>query len=684
MINTTLFSTLEPNDKELHYFPQEKLKHLKKVDDVNLCVTVMHHSWEWFNWNYKFDLENAIIQNSEFLFLGHDHYDEMKTVKKGNILEISCAGEMKFSDLNFQDSFNVYVINTVTNSFNGYKFDWNPREKIFVHKNQGENKLLQSKSDILVPLQSFIKEIKNDTYNSSKDFTKYFAFPNLVIEQKNDFGKNKEIKTEEELKEYINAKKRLLIYGPSNSGKTTLLKYLYLDFYYRKIPLLFSVDSTTKIRLNNFIKRLFEDQYGDDPILFEKYQQTEKEKKVLIIDGWEHISKSYNREKFLKMIEDEFEFIIISVSIVQPSIIESIKNEINKEQSYQELHIKPFFAEKRSQLVRKICLYNRVNNEEEIDKIDKLIDSLVQNNSSLFSLSPGFIISYTNYFIKEHCFDYTKGEEVFSKVFEYDLHRSILEFARREDFDLILTVFEEIASYIYKIHNDVLRIEEVREVIEKYNSEYGEKANPSYVVDVGKKSKLFKETDDLSIYFANKNYLAYFIAKYLIRVANRDSDYSGIQYALNNICFDINSDIFMFITYLLNDIRNVMSIASKAGELLSSWEEIDFDNNNIAYLRKRKQCNIEAPTKKDYDQRKKDREKTEEEIYDNVTLEAKGLFEYNENDVNEYPYNLIRAKKYTEMICKALAAFHSTLKLSQKEQLIECIYSYPSRIAYAF
>ena len=45
LINTALFSTLEPNDKELHYFPNNKMNGLRRVKDVNICITFMHHSW---------------------------------------------------------------------------------------------------------------------------------------------------------------------------------------------------------------------------------------------------------------------------------------------------------------------------------------------------------------------------------------------------------------------------------------------------------------------------------------------------------------------------------------------------------------------------------------------------------------------------------------------------------------
>ena len=41
LLNTAPFSTLEPDDKELHYFPDNKIYELYKSGDANICITVM-------------------------------------------------------------------------------------------------------------------------------------------------------------------------------------------------------------------------------------------------------------------------------------------------------------------------------------------------------------------------------------------------------------------------------------------------------------------------------------------------------------------------------------------------------------------------------------------------------------------------------------------------------------------
>lgn len=685
LINTAPFSTLEPDDKELHYFPDSKINSLMRSADANLCITVMHHSYEWFNWNYKSNLEKAIIDNSELLLYGHDHRERTTSLSIDNSLDtwISSAGEMKFSSLDEIDSFNAIVIDTEANAFDGYVFSWDKSSKIYTHKVLATQKSFQNHSTKLMPLPSYIKSIKQDNYNLSDDFTDYFVFPKLVAETQNEFDRNKTATSIEELTDILIEKKKLVISGATNSGKTTLLKYLYCSLSSEKTPLFLSTDGKQRIKAQNFIRHLFEEQYGDDRALFEKYEQLDLDKKVLIIDGWDQLNIK-NQNAIIQKIEEFFGYIIISVGNSRSDVVEAIKGEISDQSQYFELHIKPFFTEKRNELVRNICLQKSSYRDDDVSNVNRLIDSLVQNNSGLFSLNPAFIVRYTNCFIQDPYQDYTKGEAVFSKIFEFELNQSIMKFVKRQDADELFTAFEEVAGYMYTQKKDELPIEEVRSVIDNYNNTYGEHVNVKDVITIGIKAKILKETDDLSIYFINKNHLSYFIAKYLIRVSQGEpADISGIEYALENICFGINSDIVLFISYILNNTRILTSISNYAGKLLEPWDAIDLSNKNISLLHNIPLEQITPPTDEEKKKYETGREKSEEDNYSEEVIEAKGLFDYDDSSIDQYQYRLVRALKYTEMICKSLPAFHSKLKLNQKQDLVESIYLYPRKIVFA-
>lgn len=686
LINTAPLSTLKPDDKELHYFPEGSMHHLSRAEDANLCITVMHHSCEWFNWQYRSNLEKAVIDNSEFILSGHDHKEHTNKLSIDNSLDtwISSAGEMKFSSLDGVDSYNIIVIDTEFNAFDGYIFTWDKKEKIYTHKVLADQKSLQNHSSKLTPLPSYVKSIKEDTYNSANDFTDYFVFPKLVAEAKNKFDKSKTISTIEELKEVLYDKRKIIVSGATNSGKSTLLKYIYCSIINEKAPLFLSSDVKQKIKAHNFIKHLFEEQYGEDRTLYERYEQLDLDKKVLIIDGWDLLNISKNHNDIVNMIEKSFGYVIISVGSTSSNVVDTIKEELSKTSQYFELHIKPFFTEKRNQLVRNICLQRNAYNDDNVNNVNKVIDSLVHNNSGLFSLNPAFIVRYTNCFIQDPYQDYTKGEAVFSKIFEYELNQSIIKYVKRQDVDEIFTAFEEVAGYMFANKKDELQIEEVRSVIESYNDIYGEHVNVKQFIDIGIQAKIFRATDDLSIYFLNKNHLAYFIAKYLVRASQGDpADVSGIEYALENICFGINDDIVLFISYIMNNTKVLTSISNYAGELLKPWDAINLAEKNISLLHNVPLEQIAPPTEDEKKYYEKEKEVSEERNYSEDVIEARGLFDYDDSNIDKYKYRLIRAIKYTEMICKALPAFHNQLKLSQKAELVQAIYLYPRKIAYA-
>lgn len=592
LINTAPFSMLEPNDKELHYFPHEKIELLKKRSDVNLCITAMHHSSEWFNWEYKSHLEKTIINNSEVLLIGHDHREHTENVAIDSSMYtwISDAGTMNFSSFDSQDAFNVMVVNTECDSFDGYTFTWSSKSKLFIDKKTAKNKMLQNRSTRITPHSDFLQSLKEDSYNPCKDFTQYFVFPKLKSDSKNEFGNYEEIKSFNEFEKVLNQKKKILITGNTDSGKTSLLKYIYCNILSKKTPLLIIVDNKTRLKPNNFIKHYFEEQYGEEPELFTKFNQLNKSERILLIDGWDILHDSPLKNQVLDIIEGEFEYIIFSSHPYQKDVVESIFLGLTTEKYFSEYRIKPFYSEKRTELVRNICNQkNSFLSDQDIDNLNNLIDMLVQNNAGLFSLNPSFIIKYTNYLLEVPYQDYAKGEAIFSKIFEFELNQSIIKLSSKSDADEIFTTFEEIAGNMFCMEKDVLSIEEIKKIVDNYNTLFGVSVKTKMIIDIGLKSKILSQTDDMEIYFTNRNHLSYFVAKYLIRYAQGNPDdrqsvefaMDKISYAMKNICFGINSDIILFISYLLNNTQTIMLIAQHANELLSSIPEVSLSQNKV-------------------------------------------------------------------------------------------------------
>lgn len=686
LINSSPFSTKKPDDKELHYFPTYLADHLRRGQNVDFCITVMHHNWEWFNWEHKYKLENTIIDNSELVLMGHDHVGKTSSLSNNGGIDtcVSSSGKINFSSYESDDSFNVIVINTEKKHLDGYIFNWNVSEKIFVCNKLFENQEFQKHSSHLLPLPSYSKQLRYDSFNQKSNFEQYYVFPKLSVEKSNEYDKSEEINDDKSLLEFISKNKKVCITGASNSGKTTLLKHVYLNITDYSTPLFLSIDSGTKIKTKNLVKHLFEEQYGEDLALYQRYQQLHKSKKSIIIDGIDLLDRKTNKTNLLRLIEDEFGIVIYCTDNLYKEATDKLFEEVSVDHQYVKLHINPFYKEKRCQLVKKIYLLHDASTEDSvIEQINNKIDKLVQNNISLFSLTPDFIIKYTEYYINSPQKDYVQGEAIFSKVFEYEITKSIIDHAKIDDVEEVLLMLEEIAGNMYIQRKDVLTINDINTIIDTYNKDYGADITSRSIVEIGVKTKILKQFDDWSICFYNKNYLAYFIAKYLIRIAQEDKNGTElINNAINNICFGINSDVVLFISFLLNNINIIKYIASQAENLLTSWEEIRFNNTNIDMFGSSHRS-VQAPTSEEEKSYSNTNEIAEEANYSEDVVSAKGVFDYNEDEIDDEPNKIIRAFKYTEFLCKALPSFSKNMKIDEKKELIKLIYSYPRRIAFA-
>lgn len=681
LINSTPFSTLVKNNKELHYFPQDELLYLRKKDDSYLSLTVMHHTPEWFHDCCKSQFENQIISGTDFLFVGHEHEEKTKQiiVNESEELYISYGGEMDFGDIEHTDSYKILLIDTDNFTFSDYQFSWDKKENLYVHEVISKNKKMSLKNETLKPAKGFFNTLMEDTHIGNA--SNCFVFPRLSCDKKDEFGNSILISNENELEDKLNEHKYIKISGGSLSGKTTLLKHIYSMLAAEKIPLFVSFERFANISTNKFIQREFENQYGECKVKYEKYLQSDKNDRVIIIDDWDRIINEESKAKLLDLISNFFGYAIITTIPENKEIISDIKEKIEDSVVFQDFSIQPFFIVKRNELVKKVCNLSGITDDIEINKINKFIDNVALSNQNLFSLNPGFIIKFTNFFIKNPNMDAPKAEEIFSIVFEHEINDAVIKTANKTFVNETMTVFEEIAGYILKIKNDTLKVKEFNEVVEAYNDNYGINLNSNEIYRIGIDSKLFKSEND-KVFFANKNYLSFFIAKYLCRTANTSQSATLIDNVLRNICYGINSDILLFMLYITKNTEMIMRIADYADQILEGWEEFSFEQQNISYLYNTETPAVSAPKQGDKEKIESKIEKIEKEQYDIVNIETRGIFDYDE-DNNNVQSKIDKAIIYTELICKVVPSFNNILDINQKKRLLKQMHVNSNKIIYA-
>ncbi len=697
LINTAPFSTLEHDDRELHYFQENDYPIIEKRNNADFCLTMMHHPSECFHWNQKFKLKDFIANNNHILFVGHEHkgsVGEEVSIDKSTGLFVSRAGEMQWGNFEYNDFFNTIIIDTCNKSFSIYSFEWDNKNNIYKKKEHINNEKICIKAKELLPSPDFLKELNIDEniLHEKLSYDEYFVFPTLIQEKTNEDEITTKINNFSDFSDFLCKYKKIWIRGDSFSGKSTLAKYLFNELIGEKIPLILRV-SNGKSNLKTLTRNLFAEQYGYEDTKWNKYEQLDNNEKIIIVDDFDLISNKTSKEKLLKFLNENFQqYIIISNNNSSYDIVADVREEIKD--SYEEngvygyLNINPFFGKKRRQLVKKICLLNNVNDDVDIVSINKLIDALVHNNASLFTLKPNFIIQYTNYFLQDGRYESKNGEAIFSKIFEHNINSALIKYSSNSELDETLTVIEEIAYYMHFNKKDTITYSEMEAVINDYCENYDVSISIKRLKDTLIKSNIFKEDEEngtsLSLYFQSKNYLSYFVAKCLYRKLNNDGEYKDIENILEKICFGINSDIVLFISYLSNNTRIINTICEYANELMSEIESVSFETDNIKLLSNNYHMNsIEEPNNEDKSEYEKRKDDIEEITYEGEDIEARGIYDYDETEIDETYNKLLRSIKYTEMICKALPAFYSIMRAQAKNELVKSIFSFPNKIIFS-
>lgn len=689
LLNTAPFSTLKNDNKELHYLPDEAIYSLKKHENVNIAITIMHHSPEWFRWDRKNLLNTMINENTDILFDGHDHY--LDTMTSTNILDkttIMLKGGEYSADTSHETTFSISLFDTTTCLFQQKIFKWDKLNLMFVKKDAEVNKLINPKSRNLHINRGFIEELMRDKQDLTNSFADYFVFPSITQKNESTIADKSKIISEDDFLNLIGNIPVISIKGKNNAGKTSIMKYIFnkshgLGYY----PLFMGPDNIKKHNMEKVIKDLFEEQYSEIPIDYEKYNQLKKTEKIMIIDDFDRISQPKHREALIEYLTQIMGTVIISSKEdFNVDLIETVKKVIDNETQIVELQISDFFKIKRIELINKICSTNDKLKAGDSEDIARIIDFHVLRKDELFSLSPEFIIQCVKYFMNTDKRD-RKSETIFNVIFETNIKNSIIKNSDRRDVQEFLICLEEIAFYMHFNKTESVTMVHIATLIEDYNKKFTLKINTANFIDAVQKAKiLINGHNTPEFQFCSRNHLAYFVASKINKLINKKGhEVDELKYIIDNICFGINDTILLFLSYLRSNTSFPLTLCDVAENLLADFEELDFDKDNIRFIKGLKTSIINLPNRKEKDDinRRAEENEIRNRKHKSIELKYEGLYNYDEKDNEKLEYKLTRAIKYIEIAAKSLNSQFSILEAQEKIRIVDCLYRLPNMILYA-
>lgn len=686
LINSAPFSLLgsENEDKGLHHLPDREITKFGFDERENYTISIIHHGPEWFSDKSKRELYNNFYESTDLLFIGHDHFPlNETTMVNGRKIDVSRG--VALYGTKTEHGFNALILDTKKASLIGYKFIYTGNiykpSKEPVIKN--EDIIFRSKYKF-THTPEYKRYLGSDIeQRSGENYLDYFVFPSLEAKKMNSQLETINITSEEKFMEVFNSHSRISIEGNLKAGKTTLAKYLCLALSNEYVPLLLNEESFGAKKNINIIKYAIEEQFGTNADC-DEFLQLDKEKKVLIVDRNDRVKKS-KWDSFINEYENQFGHIILFCGVDWNINIKEKALEELEEKEVLNLNICPFYYAKREELIQKLCESFDASKKSDVRETVHKINEEITNQIKYFQLNPDFIHQYVNYYLNFSFLKTQNDNNVISKVFEANITFRIAQNTKQENVDEILVALDFVAHYIHFNKKYPLPIEDFEEAIKEYNEKYDNNLNSRMVYDIAIKSNIIKGVPNkFGIEFCDESLLAYFTALHLNRGLNEGKCKDELKYILDNICFEINGDIILFLSYITSNIQILNPILSSMIDLMSAWDEFSFEKNNIKFLSGRTTPHVKGSLPDKEEKRKNIEKKTETEraIVEEKQKNAESLYSYDETKVNSFSNKISKSLIYLELVAKILPNFRHILGAEQKKAVVEILYTYPNKLLY--
>ena len=687
LINSAPFSLLGSGnrDKGMHYIPLAEFEKLNIDLHQKYTISVIHHSPEWFSDESKHRLYNALNESTDLLFVGHEHF-ALNEDKNVNGKHIDISSGVAIYGTKTEHGFNALVLDTQAHTLVGYKY-------IYSGKIYKPTKVIDNKN-VMFNINSsfkftpeFQKELLTDANErDGENYSKYFIFPSLESKDNSSDFKNFTVTSDIKFQELLTIKSKIAIEGNSRTGKSILAKYLTNLLSEDYTVLYLTEDSFAPKNIRNIIKYALQYEFGDDADI-DEFLQLEKEKKILIADDNDKVDK----EKWNTLLDEyseQFGHIITFCGIDWKLNIKDRTMEELTENAFFHLKICPFYYVKREQLIKKICSNYLVEYPSlDLEEKSKKINEDITNQIKYFQLTPDFIHQFVDYYIQFSHIKTQSEMNVFSKVFVANITYRISKNIKEEnDIDEILIALDYVAHYIHFVKKyQKITYKEFENAVEEYKKRYdNEELNTKYAYTVAIKSNILKESStSFDVEFCDENLLAYFVAQHLNRSCQKGERPEDLKEVLDNICFGINGDVILFLSYITNNTQILTPILQSIYTHMNDWIELDIDKNNIEYLSKVSNASTpKLPDKKDKEKIKEEKNKIEKEIIEEKESQADSLYSYDASKVNSFSNKIAKSINYLELVAKILPNFRFMLQGNEKKEITEILYTYPNKLLY--
>lgn len=685
------------------YFPYDYFSKDLFINEADLSISILHHPLNWQPQLNQQKFKDHLENTSDIVITGHEHLPSSseRTDLKGTYTKYIEGAVLQDNANDNNSGFNLILIDLEEKTHKIEKYSWNRdfysckdsvSDWISYKKYQNNNK------DDFNINENFILWLNDPGAN----FTHYkksklmlqdiFIWPhfediNKVADETIDTTNYDELIVDGSILNNINKDfNKTIILGDESSGKSTLCKSIYKNYYNQGyVPIYIEGNLIKSDKCDNFKKILhkkFGEQYKQNKL--EKYQQLSNNKKLIIIDdiNTSRLSSNYKGE-FIKMISKLYDNIIITADTLF-QMEEIIQNESEGNVIYDDFvqyKIKEFGHFKRESLIKKwhkLGAEKLIEDFELIRKLDKskgVINRIIGNN---------FIPSYPIYLLtilqtehmgQSHDLKNSTYGHYYSYLITHSLGKSGVS---RDKLDLYYSYLSEMTYYMFE--NDLSGMS--KEKYQKFHDDFCEEYSISLSFeeisnDLCDAALLENVCDHFRVKYKYVYY--YFVADYLANNINNTEKRDLIVELCKESYVEENANIILFLTHHSKDPLILESLVKNAINLFKQISPIKFNNDikpinellkrlpEIAYKE------IKITKYREKQAKKIDKYEYRYEDENNVAATKEDLGE-EDNSEMDYVSELNFVFKTIEILGQVLKNYYGSMKGKQKYHIAYNIY----------
>jgi len=589
-INTSWMSKRNEETGKLFY-PVKRYEQFLKGNNYDLNIATWHHPISWLNpntnENNKNEFQKFIENIAPIHFIGHEHESShyLSVNKNDEISAHIVSGKLFNDDKKPNDSgFKTVTIEVETKEAVVKSYVWatdHYQEKIenVVTINREVSRIFTIKDDFRTELND-LKIPLVFANKKSVELKDLFVFPDM---------EHSGAKTSDKLENYLDSSRlmqpeynKCVIDGDSQIGKTTLLSFIYISMYRSGFyPIMLKGDEIKTGELDKIIKKAFNKQYKNVFNEFDKFMQSDVEKRVLLVDDYQNSSLNIaGTKKLMDEAAIKFSKIILTLDSAN-SVVPTIQTEF---QDWKLLHLKPLGYKKRNDLIEKYHYIKEPpmssDDQNFLDEIKISYDN-VQNvlGNKLMPSYPIFIISilqaleYKPMQQHETSFGYC-----YQTLIHYSLNKAGVS---NENIDSYFNFLTELAFYAINLGSDDM----TRKEYDKFFYDYQELfvVQPYEVVMKSLKNSNIIQEKDGGLKFGYKYILYYLSAKKISDILHKPEGKAIIKKLFADVHEEKNASILVFVTHHSKDISFIEESLINSMIILDKIAPITLEKNDPFY-----------------------------------------------------------------------------------------------------